>query len=99
MEVVRLPAADYLVADGVGVERKTVADFHRSLACGRIWAQLRSCRAELARTYLLVEGQDLDRGRVSVGGVRGALLEIGITGGTCAACSDRAVPRHLRGSP
>ena len=90
VEVVRLPAADYLVADGVGVERKTVADLHRSLACGRIWAQLRSCRAELARTYLLVEGQDLNRGRVSVGGVRGALLEIGDRGMTVVRSSDAA---------
>src|SRR5262249_43547290 len=28
-----------------------------------------------------------------------SVVETSITGGTCVACSDRAEPRHLRGSP
>lgn len=90
VDVMRLATADYLVADEVGVERKTIADLHRCLAGGRLWAQLRSCRRELTRTYLLVEGKDLDRGRVSAGGVRGALLEISDRGMTVVRSSDPA---------
>ncbi len=90
VEVVRLLVADYLVGDGVGVERKTVADLHRSLAGGRLWAQLLACRRELARTYLLVEGVDLDKGSVSASGVRGALLEIGDRGVTVVRSSNAA---------
>jgi DNA excision repair protein ERCC-4 len=57
VDVASLPAGDYLVGDAVAVERKTVADLHRSIANGRLWSQLLSCRRELDRTFLLVEGR------------------------------------------
>jgi DNA excision repair protein ERCC-4 len=82
VQITALRVADYVVASGIGVERKTVADLHRSIAIGRLWGQLLACRQTLDRTYLLVEGDDLDRGCLSVGGVRGALLEIGDRGVT-----------------
>ena len=82
VRIAALPVADYVVGSGVGVERKTVADLHRSIAIGRLWAQLLACRQTLDRTYLLVEGDDLDRGCLSAGGIRGALLEVGDRGVT-----------------
>src|SRR5687767_6439125 len=74
VELSRLPVGDYLVACDAAVERKTVRDFHESLVGGRLWSQLFALKRDVARPYLLVEGPDLDRGRVSSRGVRGALL-------------------------
>ena len=88
VDVAALPVADYLVADGIGVERKTVTDLHRSIDDGRLWAQLGVCRRSLDRTYLVVEGVDLDRGCISPTGVRGALLEIGDRGVTVVRSND-----------
>jgi ERCC4-type nuclease len=71
-----LPVADYIVARGVGVERKTVADLHRSIIDGRLWLQVASLRVDLDATYLVVEGQDVDRGPITPNGIRGAILEV-----------------------
>ena len=76
LRVTSLPLADYIVARGVGVERKTVADLHRSVHDGRLWTQVASLRVDLAISYLLVEGRDLDAGPISRAGIRGALLEV-----------------------
>ena len=78
----RLPVGDYVVSRGVGVERKTVADLHRSLRDGRLWNQIASLAIDLDAAYLLVEGTNLDRGSVSRAGIRGALVqatELGLT--------------------
>ena len=77
VRVSQLEASDYLVAHAIGVERKSILDLHFSIADQRLWSQLRSYRGVLERLYLLVEGVDLDDGKVSAAGVRGALLEIG----------------------
>jgi ERCC4-type nuclease len=74
VELSSIPVADYLVAEGVGVERKTGGDLHRSIVNRRLWRQVASLRTDLERAYLVVEGDDLDAGRVSRVGVRGALL-------------------------
>lgn len=76
VEILQLPVGDYLVASGIAVERKSISDLHRSLENGRLWSQVSALRRELNRAYLLVEGRDLDVGRVSSSGVRGALLHI-----------------------
>jgi len=82
VRVSQLEASDYLVAHAIGVERKSILDLHFSIADQRLWSQLRSYRGVLERLYLLVEGVDLDDGKVSAAGVRGALLEIGDRGVT-----------------
>jgi ERCC4-type nuclease len=90
VRVETLAVADYLVRDSIGVERKTVRDFHRSIANGRLWTQLLGCRKVLDRTYLIVEGLDLDRGCLTSGGIRGAVLEIGDRGVTVLRSTDPA---------
>lgn len=80
VEVVRLPVGDYLVATDAAVERKTVKDLHECLVSGRLWSQLFALRRVTPRPYFLVEGPNLDAGRVSKRGVRGALLRIADTG-------------------
>ena len=84
----QLEASDYLVGDGIGIERKSVPDLHGSIACRRLWSQLRSYRAALQRLYLLVEGGELNDGAITPGGIRGALLEIGDRGVTVIRTSD-----------
>ena len=80
VDVSRLPVGDYLVAAGAAVERKTVRDLHESLVSGRLWSQLFALRRDTPRPYYLVEGANLDGGRVSPRGVRGALLQIAGSG-------------------
>src|SRR5881392_27961 len=74
-EVRRLPVADYEVGRSL-VERKTVADLHRSIIEGRFWLQIGRLRRAAPRPYLLVEGGDLDEGPLRLTSVRGALLAV-----------------------
>jgi DNA excision repair protein ERCC-4 len=75
LELVPLEVGDYVVGRWM-VERKTVADLHRSVANGRIWGQIARLAREPGSRVLLVEGPDLDRGPLSRAGIRGALLQI-----------------------
>jgi Fanconi anemia group M protein len=70
----QLRCADYVVGASDAVERKTVADLHRSVVSARLWQQLAAIRAAFERPYLLVEGRSLDRGLISATGIRGAIL-------------------------
>ena len=90
VRVSQLGAADYIIGDEIGVERKAVLDLHYSIQGRRLWSQLRQYRASLKRLYLLVEGRRLDDGSVSAAGIRGALLEIGDRGVTVIRTMDRA---------
>ena len=76
----RLTAGDYLLAPGTVVERKTVADLHRSVATGRLWRQLQMLRGNANRAWLLVEGPRLDAGPLAAPGIRGAILAVVETG-------------------
>jgi DNA excision repair protein ERCC-4 len=107
IEPTALPVADYLVAHRVGVERKTVADLHRSLADRRLWTQIASLRKDLKRAYLVIEGRSLDRGCISKAGVRSALLTVDALGVVVLRSEDefdsalwlwRIAARH-RGAP
>ena len=71
-----LEVGDYLVGAGVGAERKTVRDLHRSIGDRRLWRQVASLRTDLIRSYLVVEGNDLDVGSISRPGIRSALLAV-----------------------
>jgi DNA excision repair protein ERCC-4 len=72
----RLDVGDYLVAPGMAVERKTVADLHRSVHSGRLWTQITVYKRRSPRVYLLVEGRDVLAGPISDDGIRGALLAV-----------------------
>jgi DNA excision repair protein ERCC-4 len=75
-----LTAGDYRIPSGTLVERKTVADLHRSVTTGRLWAQLEKLRRSANRAWLLVEGPKLDAGQPSEQGIRGALIAVIETG-------------------
>jgi DNA excision repair protein ERCC-4 len=65
---------DYVIDQSIVVERKSVPDLHRSVMNGRLWRQVGAMRSVYAVRYLLIEGGALNAGRLSGGGVRGALL-------------------------
>lgn len=90
VELVRLPVGDYRVAGDTAIERKSVRDLHASLVNGRLWSQLFALRRSTPRPYLVVEGSNLDAGRVSERGVRGALLSIAESGVTVVRSADPA---------
>jgi ERCC4-type nuclease len=69
--VVALPAGDYAIGSETVVERKTVADLHRSVLRDRFWSQIGEIRYACRYPFLLVEGPDLDRGSLSPAAVRG----------------------------
>jgi len=75
LSIVTLAVGDDAVGDRV-IERKTVPDLHRSLIDRRLWSQVAALRRDPRRTYVLVEGEDLEDGPVSPQAVRGASLKI-----------------------
>lgn len=75
IDLVTLAVGDYAVGDRV-IERKTVADLHRSLVDRRLWGQVAALRRDPRRAYVLVEGEDLDDGPVAARAVRGALIKV-----------------------
>jgi ERCC4-type nuclease len=70
-----LRVGDYVIGSAA-VERKSIADLHRSIASGRIWRQIGAMRSTFGESYLLLEGQALYDGPLSPAGVRGAVLAI-----------------------
>jgi ERCC4-type nuclease len=88
VEIRRLPVADFDLASGILVERKTVADFHVSLERGRLWRQVAELRDHARLPYLLVEGRDLDAGSVAGNSIRGACLAVIGQGVPIIASSD-----------
>ena len=83
VEVLSLPAGDYVVGDDTIVERKAVLDLHSSVRRGHLWAQLATLKASCPFPYLLVEGRNLD------GGGRG--LHPNAIRGACLAVIDQGV--------
>lgn len=76
-----LRAGDYAIGSSTRIERKTVRDLHESVISGRFWKQLNRLRAVSAFPMIVVEGLDLDSGRLPPNGIRGvvvALLDRGV---------------------
>jgi Fanconi anemia group M protein len=71
-----LDAGDYVVGEGVLVERKRVLDLHVAIVRGRLWRQIGQLRSSCRRPYLLIEGTDLGRGPLHIEAVRGAYLAV-----------------------
>ncbi|ABU82240.1 ERCC4 domain protein [Ignicoccus hospitalis KIN4/I] len=52
-----MPVADYAVSDRVGIERKSVSDFLKSLADGRLFNQARRLKEVYQKPFIIVEGK------------------------------------------
>ncbi len=71
-----LELADYIVGEGVGVERKSESDFARSLLDGRLMDQAREMAREFDRAVLIVEGNP--RREIEPEAVDGALATLAV---------------------
>jgi len=81
VELQALTRGDYVVGPETIVERKTVADFHGSIAAGRLWHQMRKLGPGGIRPYLVIEGDSIFGGAVTPDSVRGvclALTDLGV---------------------
>lgn len=76
VDVAHLASGDYALGRGVLVERKTVLDLHESLHSGRFWPQLGRLRRSAHCAYVLIEGDDIDDGRLGENAVRAACLAV-----------------------
>jgi len=77
LSIGRLGLGDYVVENGLLVERKTVLDLGLSIFDGRLFRQAgRLARARAMRPCLIVEGapEDFDRAAVSRRSLQGALI-------------------------
>ncbi|WP_457615073.1 DEAD/DEAH box helicase [Methanopyrus sp.] len=71
-----LELADYIVGEGVGVERKSESDFAQSLLDGRLMDQAREMTREFDRAVLIVEGNP--RREIEPEAVDGALATLAV---------------------
>jgi len=73
-----LPWGDYAVGRTVGIERKSGADFARSIVDGRLFRQLADVRRFCERPLMLVEGLVSGRAEANVPwhAIRGALVSV-----------------------
>jgi ERCC4-type nuclease len=80
MEVRRLPVGDFLVEERFAVERKTLADFARSVVDARLFKQAAALVQGSRRAVLVLEGTAADLGGSSVSreSLQGALITVSV---------------------
>ncbi len=76
VEVKRLPVADFVISDKVGVERKTAADFESSVIDGRLFQQAAALKANFESPLICVIGNNFER--LEKKARRGALMALAI---------------------
>lgn len=57
----RLPVADFVCSERVGIERKTASDFESSVVDGRLFQQARELSSNFASPLLAIVGRDFQR--------------------------------------
>jgi Fanconi anemia group M protein len=71
-----LDVGDYVVNRRVGVERKTVADFKKSIIDGRLFRQVKLLKQNYADSIVIIEGTDLYNGGVNAKAIKGAIVSL-----------------------
>jgi ERCC4 domain len=89
IELRQLRAGDYAISADVLVERKSVGDLHAAIAKGTVWPQIGKLRRAAKYPFFLVEGPDLDSGRIAPAGIRGVCLAVIEQGIRLIRTSDR----------
>jgi Fanconi anemia group M protein len=80
VEVAQLSVADYLLGEGVAVERKSARDFVGSILDRRLFDQAERLAEAFDRPLLILEGDPLDTGiAVHPNAVRGALARLAVS--------------------
>ena len=70
-----LVSGDYIVSDRIAIERKTTADFVKSIIDRRLFQQLKNMKDNFDKPLLIVEGEEL-YGTLHPNAIRGALAAI-----------------------
>jgi ERCC4-type nuclease len=80
IDIKRLPCGDYLVDGRILFERKTLADFDRSIVDGRLFRQMVRMVKSKHRPVLILEGGGKDAGGLAVRreALQGALITISL---------------------
>jgi DNA excision repair protein ERCC-4 len=89
-----LRSGDYVVSERCLIERKTLADLHRSIGDGRLWRQIGAMRRSEQWLYLIVEGSPHDRGTIFEETIRGALLAVSDLGVAVIRTRDQVDTAH-----
>lgn len=81
VKVQRLPMADFILSDSVGVERKLVQDFVASLIDKRLLQQLKDLKNNFEKPLLIIEGMEdiYSVRKVHPNAIRGMLATIAIS--------------------
>ncbi|MBU4456534.1 MAG: hypothetical protein KKA65_03455, partial [Nanoarchaeota archaeon] len=81
VKVQRLPMADFILSNSVGVERKLVQDFVASLIDKRLLQQLKDLKNNFKKPLLIIEGMDdiYSIRKVHPNAIRGMLATIAIS--------------------
>ncbi|MCS7111776.1 MAG: helix-hairpin-helix domain-containing protein [Sulfolobales archaeon] len=77
----QLSVGDYVISNTIGIERKTVADFSKSLVDGRLFDQARRIAEAFEKPVMIIEGrfEDVQKfTRVHRNSVLGAYVSLGI---------------------
>ena len=74
-----LECADYILADGIAVERKTAEDFAGSIMDRRLFVQIAMLKDAYERVYMVVEGNPFDtQSAISPESIIGAMSYISV---------------------
>jgi Fanconi anemia group M protein len=74
VKVGRLPVADFIVSERVGIEKKTSADFESSVIDGRLFTQAQELATNFERPFIIVVGEAFER--LHRKAIRGALVSL-----------------------
>lgn len=74
VKVRRLPVADFVASERVGIEKKTAKDFEASIIDGRLFSQARELASNFEKPVIIVVGDAFERLHRRV--IRGALVSL-----------------------
>lgn len=80
---ITLEVGDYLISEGVAVERKTAKDFVSSIIDGRLFEQAKNLTNNFQHPIIVIEGEDFYERNVHPNAIKGAIaslvMDYGIT--------------------
>lgn len=89
VEVTQLDVADYVLTEGLAVERKTVPDLAASIVDRRLFAQLERLRDRYERVVFVIEGRGMYEGHnLHPNAVRGVLSYLTVLNGVAVVPSE-----------
>ncbi len=76
LKLEKLPVADYIVSEYVGIERKSSKDFNDSIIDGRLFNELIELTKQFSRPILILEGDPLKNTNINENALYGAITSI-----------------------